>query len=93
MLPAIQPIVKNLTIFIREATWVAPPFGIIQKVYSEEEKKAFAEVPEVLQELRKQNETGLNSMFGLYLQSHEIQNTMKDTFKEQMSTKLKGLEW
>ncbi len=64
-----------------------------QKIYSEEEKRSFAETPEVLQELRKQNETGLNSMFGLYLQGHEIQETMKSTFQEQMETKLKGVDW
>jgi hypothetical protein len=64
-----------------------------QHVYSEEEKRAFANTPEVLAELRKANESGLNSMFGLYLQNHEIQNSMRDLFTEQMKTKLKSTEW
>jgi cation diffusion facilitator CzcD-associated flavoprotein CzcO len=64
-----------------------------QHIYTEEEKAAFKDTPEILAELRKANESGLNSMFGLYLQNHEIQNNMKDTFTEQMTTKLKGAEW
>jgi len=93
ILPAIQPIVAQLTTFVREATWIAPPFGMDQHVYTEEEKTAFKDTPAILAELRKANESGLNSMFGLYLQNHEIQNNMKDLFTEQMMTKLKATEW
>ena len=93
ILPAVQPIVKQLTTFVREATWIAPPFGMDQHIYTAEEKRAFKETPQVLEELRKQNESGLNSMFGLYLKEHEIQSTMKTTFQEEMKTKLKGNEW
>jgi cation diffusion facilitator CzcD-associated flavoprotein CzcO len=88
-----QTVVGQLTTLVREATWIAPPFGMDQHIYSEEEKRAFADKPQVLEELRKANESGLNSIFGLYLQNHEIQNSMRETFTEQMKNKLKRNEW
>jgi hypothetical protein len=48
---------------------------------------------EVLTELRKANETGLNSIFGLYLQQHELQATTRNTFTDQMKTKIQGVQW
>lgn len=47
------------------------------------------ENPETLIELRKANETGLNSMFALYLQDTQTQKDMKTNFVEQMKEKLK----
>ena len=32
-----------MTTFIREATWIAPPFGMNQRHYTEQEKKEFEE--------------------------------------------------
>lgn len=88
VLPAIQPIVKQLTTFIREPTWVSPPFGTEQHIYTREELKSFVDHPETLIDLRKANETGLNSMFGLYLQDTQTQKDMKSNFIEQMKGKL-----
>ena len=61
-----------------------------QHVYSEEEKREFAEKPETLSKLRKANESGLNSMFGVYLKNTQIQNEMKANMVSQMKDKLRN---
>ncbi|KAI9811858.1 MAG: hypothetical protein M1827_005209 [Pycnora praestabilis] len=89
ILPAIQPIVKKLTTFIREPTWVSPPFGMDQHIYTDAEKQEFVKNPQTLIDVRKQNESGLNSMFGLYLKDTQVQNDMRKSMIDQMKTKLK----
>ncbi|KAK4932062.1 hypothetical protein LTR66_016000, partial [Elasticomyces elasticus] len=89
ILPAIQSIVGQLTTFIREPTWISPPFGMDQHVYTKDEIAEFIKKPEVLSGVRKANESGLNSMFGLYLKNTQIQNDMKINMVNQMKTKLK----
>ena len=63
VLPAIQPVVKTLTAFIRSPAWVLPTIGTAQRVYSREEIEVFAEDPEKLTAHRKANETMMNSIF------------------------------
>jgi cation diffusion facilitator CzcD-associated flavoprotein CzcO len=60
-----------------------------QHVYTKDEINEFIQRPEVLREVRKANESGLNSMFGLYLQNTTIQNEMKVNMRTQMEEKLK----
>ncbi|KAH0845713.1 putative sterigmatocystin biosynthesis monooxygenase stcW [Fonsecaea pedrosoi] len=93
ILPAIQPIVDQLTTFIREPTWISPPFGTEQRIYTEEEKERFKNDPEVLTLLRKANETNNNSMLGIYFPDHELQKKTRADFDRQMREKLKDVPW
>lgn len=61
ILPTIQPILSQLTTFIREPTWISPPFSTDQRIYGEDEKAQFRDNPETLMQLRKANETNNNS--------------------------------
>ncbi|CAD6591305.1 MAG: hypothetical protein ASARMPRED_005303 [Alectoria sarmentosa] len=76
-LPAIQPVVKTLTAFIRSPAWVLPTIGTAQRVYSREEIEVFAEDPEKLTAHRKANETMMNSIFSVYLQDSRLQKMLK----------------
>lgn len=60
-----------------------------QHVYTKDEIEEFIRKPEVLSGVRKANESGLNSMFGLYLKNTQIQNDMKINMQTQMKEKLK----
>jgi hypothetical protein len=93
ILPTIQPIVSQLTTFIREPTWISPPFGTDQRIYSKDEKAQFRGSPEVLLQLRKANETKNNSMLGIYLKNHDLQKTTREEFTIRMRDKLKDVPW
>ena len=90
ILPAIHPIVKTITTFIREPTWVSPVQGMEQYVYTEAEKEEFARHPAVLTELRKANESGLNGLFSLFLKNTQFQADTKTQMTEQMRAKLQN---
>ena len=59
-----------------------------QHYYTKEEINEFATKPGVLISVRKANESGLNSMFGLYIQDTAIQRDMKQNMINQMQEKL-----
>lgn len=62
---------------------------MVQKHYTEQEKKAFVSEPNVLASLREVNETNSNSMLGIYIQGSELQENIRKAFTEQMTMKLK----
>ncbi len=93
ILPAIQPVVGQLTTFIREATWIAPPFGLDQRIYSQEEKDEFARSPSTLTKMRKVTETNSNSMFGIYVAGTELQTQTRQEFTRLMNQKLEAIPW
>ncbi|RDW61594.1 hypothetical protein BP5796_11486 [Coleophoma crateriformis] len=88
VLPKIQPIVKQVTTFIREPTWVSPVQGLEQHVYSDEEKRDFATKAGQLTEYRKGIERGLNGQFGIFLKNSKPNNDTHDYMIEQMKDKL-----
>lgn len=63
ILPAIQPIVKSLKIFIRSPTWVLPDISKEASAYTSEEIARFVKDPKAVFELRKKNEQTMNSIF------------------------------
>jgi cation diffusion facilitator CzcD-associated flavoprotein CzcO len=93
ILPALQPIVNQLTTFVREPTWISPPFGTSQRTYSIEEKQQFANNPSTLTTLRKVNETNNNSMLSIYFEDHEKQAEIRADFTQQMKDKLASIPW
>lgn len=60
-----------------------------QHVYTKDEIEEFIAKPEVLQGVRKANESGLNSMWALYLKGTQTQADMKSNMTYQMQEKLK----
>lgn len=90
ILPAIQPEVKKLVTFIRGPTWIAPPFGMQQKVFSEAEKIEFATQPGVLLKHRKDYESNAHKMFPVFFADSEMQQATRAAFIDQMQTKLNG---
>ena len=63
ILPAIQPIVESLTTFIRSPLWLLPAIAKEQGNYSKELIEDFQTNPKSLIQLRKINETVVNSIF------------------------------
>lgn len=88
VLPTIQPHVNKVTTFIREPTWVSPVQGLEQHIFSEQERRDFANKPGALLEYRKGIETGLNGQFGLFLQNTTVQNDTRNYMLDQMKQKL-----
>ncbi|PFH50241.1 hypothetical protein AMATHDRAFT_61440 [Amanita thiersii Skay4041] len=88
VLPAVHPIVREITTFIRGATWVSPVRGLEGRVYTEEEKKTFSENHEVHTQYRKAIESGLSSLFGVFLTKSEIQAQTRAQLEAAMKEKL-----
>jgi cation diffusion facilitator CzcD-associated flavoprotein CzcO len=66
ILPAIQPLVKSVTIFIRSPVWVLPDISVEAGQFSPEQIKEFVEHPEKVLALRRENERTMNSIFSEY---------------------------
>ncbi|KAK8166410.1 FAD/NAD(P)-binding domain-containing protein [Phyllosticta citrichinensis] len=90
VLPAIQPEVRSLTTFIRHNTWITKPFGKDgPRGYTEDEMEEFKD-PNVLLEHRKEAEAGMNSMFGVFLRDHPVQQEARKIMAEEMEVRLDG---
>ena len=63
ILPAIQPIVKSVKIFIRSPVWVLPDISSVTGEYDAEEIEEFVSNPEKVLSLRGENERTMNSIF------------------------------
>jgi cation diffusion facilitator CzcD-associated flavoprotein CzcO len=66
ILPAIQPIVKSVTIFIRSPAWLLPDISTEARVYTKEEIEKLVREPDVLLKLRQENERTVNSIFSKF---------------------------
>ncbi|KAH0845024.1 hypothetical protein AYO21_04055 [Fonsecaea monophora] len=88
ILPAIRPIAKKVTTFIREPTWVSPVQGLEGRTYSREERESFARDKGKLLEYRKGIESALNSQFAIFLQNTQVQRDTRQHMQKQMSEKL-----
>lgn len=88
VLSAIQQTAKQVTHFIRQPTWVTPPWAGEQHIYTEEEKEEFSSKPGALLALRKQNESQLISQFGLTVADSPAQNYTRDMMTTFMKEKL-----
>lgn len=91
ILEAIQPSVGHLTSFIRQGTWIFGPFGPEPpRDYTREEIQTFVENPDLLLELRKKNETRINSAFEFFLSDSKAQADMRAHISHQMREKLQN---
>ena len=87
---AIQPIVGKLTIFIRQPNWIFGPFGSEPRAYTKEEIQEFEQRPDVLLQLRKQNEVRINSYFESCIKDTEAQVGVRDYLTQSMREKLRN---
>ena len=93
ILESIQPSVAHLDHFIRQGTWIFGPFGPEPpRAYTQKELRGFAETPGVLLELRKKNESRINSAFGAFLSDSKAQNEMRAHIEHEMKAKLQSPE-
>ncbi|EXJ84555.1 cyclohexanone monooxygenase [Capronia epimyces CBS 606.96] len=88
ILPAIQPMVQKLVHFVRQPTWVSPVQGLEQHIYTEEELQSFRNDPNLLLELRKTNETNLDTMTHIFNRYGEAQREVRDLMTRQMKEKI-----
>jgi cation diffusion facilitator CzcD-associated flavoprotein CzcO len=88
VLPAIRESCSKITTFIREPAWVSPTAGLEQHVFSEEEKRKFAEEPGALLSYRKEIENGMNGQFGIFLKDNQINIETQAYMVQQMKEKL-----
>ena len=90
---SIQGSVAHLDHFIRQGTWIFGPFGPEPpRAYTQIELKEFAETPGVLLELRKKNESRINSAFEAFLSDSKAQASMRGHIEHEMRAKLQNLE-
>jgi cation diffusion facilitator CzcD-associated flavoprotein CzcO len=84
ILPAIQPIVKSVTVFVRSPTWVLPDISTEAGQFSREEIEKFKREPQTVMNLRQENERTMNSIFSVYLRGSVLQRQCKDMLEVEM---------
>ncbi|KJA23566.1 hypothetical protein HYPSUDRAFT_66248 [Hypholoma sublateritium FD-334 SS-4] len=94
VLPAISPLAKKVTNFIRGPAWVVQSRTFESRTYSEEERRRFAADPELFLAYRKQLEMNVNELFPVLIADSPAQRDMLDATKKQMQNTLqdKALE-
>ncbi|KAL4800789.1 monooxygenase [Aspergillus venezuelensis] len=92
ILPAIQPVVKSVKIFIRSPVWVLPDISSAAGEYSVEEIGDFVECPEKVLSLRRENERTMNSIFSMYLKNSILQQQARQLLEGEMKKVLQDEE-
>ncbi|KAK8052687.1 hypothetical protein PG996_011988 [Apiospora saccharicola] len=90
LLEALQPIAGQLTVFIRQPTWVLGPFAAPPRSYTAEELQDYADHPERLLAKRKQFENRVNSYFGICLKDSPQQAALRDHLTQRIRDQLAG---
>ena len=85
IMPELAKNAKHVTNFIRNPTWITPGLGSsvidgkVNKIYSEEEKKAFRDDPGKLNKYRKEIQHGSNRAFAMVFTSTTALSALADT--------------
>lgn len=90
VLPAIQPLVEKVTVFMRSPTWVSAFPGMESRQYTDEEKRRFAEEPGNLLAYRKGIECSNNNILDILFPGTPSNNGIRDYMKNVMGEKLGG---
>lgn len=88
VLPAIKDKASKVTTFVREPSWISPVSGLDQHVFSEQEKREFADNPAELTKYRKEIESGLNGQFGIFLRDNQVNLETRAFMVDAMKEKL-----
>ena len=90
VLPSLSSVVSKITTFIREPTWVAPAQAIEARKYPEEERKLYTTDPQAHLEYRKMLESGINEIFGVFIDRSVAQKMTADAMTASMRDKLQN---
>jgi cation diffusion facilitator CzcD-associated flavoprotein CzcO len=90
ILPAIRLQASKITTFIRSPTWVELIQGFEQRYYSEEKRREFETNPDTLLKYRKHQESGLNTLFPLFISDSDSQKAYFKDMTERMKARLQN---
>ncbi|GAA6060117.1 hypothetical protein JCM10212_003525 [Sporobolomyces blumeae] len=98
IVPALQPHAVRVDNYVRGSTWIAAPFASTQllkrqpdgsnHVFSEEEKRFWAEHPDEYHKFRQSMEKELNSVHGVTMKGSPLQLGAVEAFRDLMKQKL-----
>jgi cation diffusion facilitator CzcD-associated flavoprotein CzcO len=99
VLPNIQPLVKEVQVYIRSPTWINPPISEllgsnpedsppVPRFYSEEDRKKFRDDPEYHLQYRQKMEADLNGFFFAFKQGSDENNMFRKIITESMLRRL-----
>lgn len=88
ILPAVQLIAKKVTAVLRTPTWISPPFGPDQDMYSKDQNQDSAVELNNLLKLRKSIENGVNGLFPFVFADSPLQAAMRAAVTMQMKQRL-----
>ncbi|KAF7551343.1 hypothetical protein G7Z17_g5103 [Cylindrodendrum hubeiense] len=104
IVPALQPEVKDMKVFMRSSTWISPPFGNStleslkddpndqpgkrQYTFTEEEKQRFRDDPAYHLKFRKGIEAEINSLFAMFFQGSETSEMFRKVITEEMHRRI-----
>lgn len=89
LIPSIQPWVKDMKVFIRTPSWIAPPVALpdpdaTNHVYTPDEQDKFRWSDDSYLNTRKGLEDQFNGMFRAFLKSSPEQRDMRNLFESRM---------
>lgn len=95
LLPKIQPLVKNVKVFIRTPSWIFPPVGLPEGMsaehrYTEQEKEIFRWDDEKYLQARKDSENEFNGMFQAFLKNSTEQQCIRAKITDRMKSIIKN---
>ncbi|KAK8018789.1 FAD-binding monooxygenase moxY [Apiospora marii] len=93
LLEALQPVAGQLTVFIRQPTWVLGPFAAPPRSYTADELQHFADHPEQLLAKRKQFENRVNSYFEICLKDSPQQAALREHLTKRIRDQLAGSKY
>jgi len=89
LVPSIQSLAKEISVFIRTPSWIAPPVALPDSnatnyTYSYEEKSSFQGHKDTYLATRKGLEDQFNGMFRIFLKSSPEQRNIRNLFESRM---------
>ncbi|KAF5019100.1 hypothetical protein F66182_8896 [Fusarium sp. NRRL 66182] len=92
ILPAIQPSVRSVKVFVRTPRWTLPSVNSKKGSFSSEEIQSFVNNPEALLNLRLENERTLNSFFTMYMKGTVLQEQARQHLSNEMKKVILDVE-
>ncbi|KAH6692485.1 hypothetical protein F5X68DRAFT_250704 [Plectosphaerella plurivora] len=89
VLPQVQPVARNVQVYIRTPAWICQPMGVPEGVapshrYSEDEKRVLRDDREVYLQKRKEIESTFNSMYSVFFKASPEQRDARSRFEGRM---------
>ncbi|KAH8663443.1 hypothetical protein BGZ60DRAFT_411320 [Tricladium varicosporioides] len=89
LLPQIQPLAKQVDVYIRTPSWISPPAGVPKSgeknhTYTMKEKERFRDDPSYSLSTRKEMEAVFNSMYKAFFKTTKEQGDIREKFAIRM---------